>query len=135
LTEFVINNEDATSTSYQALLQDLDTKFQNGWTILIALTRFGKPDNTAIFQTNAWTDLGTEYRVNVDAAQVIGADDTQEDGEKYSISFTLVPPELPTGTNDGDIAIYDGTAWTVLPPPASGSLKLSWTAASGVHWA
>lgn len=135
LTQFLINNEDATLTSYYALLQDLDTKFQSGWTILITLTRFGKPDNTAIFQTNAWTDQGTEYRIDVDAAQVIGADDTQEDGEKYSISFTLVPPELPAGTNDGDIAIYDGTAWTVLPPPASGSLKLSWTAASGVHWA
>jgi hypothetical protein len=135
LTEFLINYEDTTITSYQALLQDLDTKFQNAWTILVTITRIGKPDNTAIYQTNAWTDLGTEYRVNVDTAQVIGADDTQVDGEKYTISFTLVPPELPAGTNNGDIAIYDGTAWTVLPPPPSGSLKLSWTAASGVHWA
>lgn len=135
LTRFLINNEDATTSDYYALFQDLDTKFQDGWTILITVTRFGKPDNTAIFQTNAWTDLGTEYRIDVDAAQVVGADNTQEDGEKYSISFTLVPPELPAGTNDGDIAIYDGTAWTVLPPPTSGSLKLSWTTASGVHWA
>ena len=135
LNQFVLNNEDATSTDYYGLLQELDTKFQNGWTILITVTRFGKPENTAIYQTNAWTDLGTEYRINVDAAQVVGADDTQSDGDKYSISFTLVPPELPAGTNDGDIAIYDGTAWTVLAPPTSGTVKLSWTTASGVHWA
>ena len=134
LTNFVLNNVDAYLIDYYTFMQDLETKFNAGWTIIMTVTQVGKPDNSAIFQTNAWTDNGTFYRIDVDPPSVYDAANLVN-GKKYTIGFTLVPPELPAGTNNGDIAIYDGTAWTVLVPPTSGTPTLSWTAASGVHWA
>lgn len=135
LTFFSINVEDNNQINYTTFFQDLHLKFDAGWTIFITVTWKNKPENSAQYQVSGMDDQGTTFKISVDPAIVYDASDAVQNGEKYDIFFTLAAPGLPTATNAGDIAVYDGTVWTILPPPTSGTLTLTWDTTNGVHWA
>jgi hypothetical protein len=134
VTFFSINIEDNYLIDYTTFFQDLDLKFDAGWTIFVTITWEGKPENSAQFQVNDIEDQGTTFKITVDPPIVYDSSDLINDGIKYTVMFTLAAPGLPAATNDGDMAVYDGTVWNVLPAPTSGTKTLTWTTTSGVHW-